>query len=183
MLLVLALSQSLGAGATSLIARALGRRDRDQAELVLNQALALAVLGGLAFGAVAFPLRGAYTRSLAADAATAAQGIAYLDWFIPALMLQLPLVVMGAALRGMGDVKLPTLISVGTVVLNILLAPMLIFGWPLGARSARRARRSRRWPPWWSAAPRSPPTSSGTAAPCASGSRRGHRAGRSGAAC
>ena len=132
MLLVLALSQSLGAGATSLIAQALGRRDGARAELVFNQAMALAVLGAAAFGALAFPLRGAYSRSLAADADTAAQGIAYLEWFIPALMLQLPLVVMGAALRGMGDVKLPTLISVITVVLNIVLAPMLIFGWPLG---------------------------------------------------
>jgi putative MATE family efflux protein len=132
MLVVLALTQSLGAGTTSLIAQALGRQDRARAGLVFNQAIALAVLGGLAFGGLAFPLRGAYTRWLAADALTAAQGVAYLDWYVPALVLQFPLVVMGAALRGMGDVKVPTLISVATVVVNMLLAPALIFGWPAG---------------------------------------------------
>jgi putative MATE family efflux protein len=132
MLVVLALTQALGTGTTSLLAQALGAKDRPRAHLVFNQALVLSVLGGLGFGALAFPLRGAYCRWLAADALTAAQGVAYLDWFIPALLLQFPLVVMGAALRGMGDVKNPTAIQVGTVLLNIALAPALIFGWPVG---------------------------------------------------
>lgn len=139
MLLVLALTQSLGAGATSLIAQALGRRDRARAQLVLNQGLLLSALGGLGFGALAFPLRGAYSHWLAADTLTASLGVDYLDWFIPALLLQFPLVVMGAALRGMGDVKVPTAIQVATVVLNILLAPTLMFGWltrPLGVAGA-----------------------------------------------
>src|SRR2546422_2029057 len=39
---------------------------------------------------------------------------------------------MSAALRGMGDVMVPTAIQVGTVVLNIVLAPTLMFGWGTG---------------------------------------------------
>jgi putative MATE family efflux protein len=132
MLLVVALTQSLGVGATSLIAQALGRKDRAQAEVAFNQALALSSLTGLVFGILFFALRGAYARWLAADAATAALGVQYLDWFIPALFLQFPLVAMGAALRGMGDVKIPTGIQVCTVLLNILLAPALMFGWVTG---------------------------------------------------
>jgi MATE family, multidrug efflux pump len=70
-------------------------------------------------------------------------GAQYLDWFIPALFLQFPLVAMGAALRGLGDLKVPTLIQVATVVLNIVLAPVLIFGWgtghPLGVAGAALA--------------------------------------------
>jgi putative MATE family efflux protein len=66
--------------------------------------------------------------------------VEYLTWFIPALALQFPLVAMGAALRGMGDVKVPTLIQIGTVLLNIALAPVLMFGWgtgrPLGVAGA-----------------------------------------------
>ena len=132
MFLVLALTQSLAAGTTSVIAQTLGRQDRARAELLFNQALSLSVLAGLAFGVAAFPLRGAYARWLAADPLTAAEGIAYLDWFLPALFLQFPLVAMGAALRAMGDMKVPTAIQVATVVLNIALAPALIFGWPFG---------------------------------------------------
>jgi putative MATE family efflux protein len=140
---VLALTQSLGVGATSLIAQALGRKQKDQAELVFNQALALATLTGVGFGVAMFALRGAYCRWLAADATTAARGVEYLAWFVPAMTLQFPLVALGAALRGMGDMKVPTAIQVATVLLNIALAPTLIFGWlsgrPLGVAGAALA--------------------------------------------
>jgi putative MATE family efflux protein len=129
---VLALTQSLGVGATALVAQALGRRQREQAELVFNQAFVLSALTGLAFGLIAFAGRGAYCGRLAADAATAEQGIRYLTWFVPALATQFPLVAMSATLRGMGDLKVPTAIQVATVLLNVVLAPILIFGW-LGA--------------------------------------------------
>ena len=132
MFVVLALTQSLGVGATSLIAQAYGRKDPQRAELLFNQALVLSVLSGLAFGFGSFPLRGAYCRGLAADAVTATLGARYLDWFVPALVLQFPLVAMGAALRGLGDVKVPTAIQVATVLLNIALAPTLMFGWVTG---------------------------------------------------
>ena len=140
---VLALTQSLGVGATALVAQALGRKQRDHAELVFNQALVLSTLTGLAFGVVAFAGREAYCGWLAADAATADQGIRYLTWFVPALVMQFPLVAMGAALRGMGDLKVPTAIQVATVLLNVVLAPILIFGWlggrPLGVQGAALA--------------------------------------------
>ena len=130
--LVLALTQSLGVGATSLVAQALGRKDRDQAELVFNQSLILSSVTGFIFGLVFFALRNAYSERFSADAATATQAEQYLNWFIPALFLQFPMVAMGAALRGMGDMKVPTMIQIGTLVINIVLAPTLMFGWITG---------------------------------------------------
>jgi putative MATE family efflux protein len=142
-MIVLALTQALGVGATALIAQAMGRRDRVEAELLFNQAFVLSNVVGLAFGVVAFACRQAYSDALAADAATADFGAQYLDWFIPAMALQFALVAMGAALRGLGDIKVPTAIQVGTVLTNIALAPVLIFGWgsgrPLGVRGAALA--------------------------------------------
>ena len=130
--LVLALTQAFGVGTTALIAHALGRKDRDHAELLFNQALVLSILVGALFFLAAFLVREAYCRRLAADAATAVLGAQYLDWYIPALSLQFALVAMGAALRGLGDIKIPTLIQIATVVVNIALAPVLIFGWGTG---------------------------------------------------
>jgi Na+-driven multidrug efflux pump len=107
---------------------------------VFNQAMVLSNLTGIVFGLLFFAVRGVYARRLAADATTAALGIQYLTWFVPALFLQFPLVIMGAALRAMGDMKLPTVIQVATVLLNIGLAPVLMFGWdtgrPLGVAGA-----------------------------------------------
>jgi putative MATE family efflux protein len=142
-MLVLALTQSLGVGATSLIAQAMGRKDVRRGELLFNQALVLSNVVGLGFGLAVFVLRQAYCRVLAADATTAALGVSYLNWFIPALCLQFPLVAMGAALRAVGDMKVPTVIQVATVLVNIALAPLLMFGWitarPLGVAGAALA--------------------------------------------
>ena len=140
MFIVLALTQSMSVGATSLISQSFGRKDRAQAQLVFNQAMVLSNVAGIVFGLLFFAVRGVYARRLAADAVTAALGIQYLTWFVPALFLQFPLVIMGAALRAMGDMKLPTVIQVATVLLNIVLAPVLMFGWgtgrPLGVAGA-----------------------------------------------
>jgi len=142
-IIVLALTQSLGVGATALVAHAMGAQDRPRAGVVFNQAFVMCTLTGLAFGLVAFTSRGAYIRSLAADAATADQGIRYLTWFIPAMTLQFGLVALGSALRGIGDMKIPTMIQVSTVLINIVLAPVLTVGWltghPLGVTGAALA--------------------------------------------
>ena len=132
MLVVLALTQSLGVGATALVAHAIGAKDRPRADQVFNQAFVLSSFVGVGFGVLAFALRGVYVRALAADATTAEQGIKYLVWFVPALTMQFFLVALGSALRGLGDMKMPTVMQVGTVVLNIVLAPVLIAGWGTG---------------------------------------------------
>ena len=133
-MVVLALTQALGVGATALIAQSLGRGDRQKAERFFNQALILSTVVGLLFAVTAFTLRHQYSAWLSADALTAAQSARYLDWFVPALFLQFALVAMSAALRGMGDLKIPTLIQIATVLLNIVLAPVLMFGWLTGVR-------------------------------------------------
>jgi putative MATE family efflux protein len=132
MFIVLALTQSMSVGATSLVSQSFGRKDRAHAQLVFNQAIVMSTVTGIVFGLLFFAVRGVYARRLAADATTAALGIQYLTWFVPALVLQFPLVIMGAALRAMGDMKLPTVLQVATVLLNIVLAPVLMFGWGTG---------------------------------------------------
>jgi putative MATE family efflux protein len=143
MMFVLALTQSLGVGTTSLVAQSLGHKDHERAELVFNQAMLLSVVTGLAFGVTAFVLRYAYSGWLAADAVTVALGVEYLDWFIPALVVQFPMVIIGAALAGQGETRIPALVQTGATVLNIALAPVLIFGLgsgrPLGVAGAALA--------------------------------------------
>src|SRR6266446_3415664 len=100
MIVVLAVTQTLGVGTTTLVSHAVGRKDRERANLVFNQAFILSLLAGIGMAVVGFALRGLYCRWLGADAATARLGIAYLNWFIPALLLQFAIVAMGSALRG-----------------------------------------------------------------------------------
>jgi len=129
---VLALTQVLGVGTTTLIAHAAGARNRERAREVFAQSLWLSGLSALLFFAVAYPGRRIYVDWFAADALTAALGDDYLRWFVPALALQFVLATMAAALRGSGAFRAPMLVQVMTVAINIVLAPILIFGWGTG---------------------------------------------------
>src|SRR6267142_911142 len=142
-MIVLALTQMLGVGTTTLISHAAGRKDQPQAELVFNQSFVMSILIAFALGVVGFLLRPAYCEWLSADAATANLAKAYLLWFLPGLLLQFPLVALGSALRATGIIKPAVGFQVLSVLLNIVLAPLLIFGigpWPkLGVTGAALA--------------------------------------------
>jgi len=143
MFVTLALTQMLGVGCTTLVSHAAGRKDRDRVLLVFNQALVLSVLAGVVFFALAMASRTPYARALCADAQTAALAGRYLLWFIPAGSLQFVMVSMGAALRGIGNFKPGMMVQAATVILNMILAPFLMFGWlthhPLGVTGAALA--------------------------------------------
>ena len=130
--LVNGLMQVLGVGAGALIAHAVGRKDRPDANLIFNQGIVLSVLFGLSTLVAGAALSRAYMRSIAADQATIEAGTTYLLWFMPALALQFASQVMGSALRAAGIVR-PTMLVQGlAVAINIALAPVLISGWGTG---------------------------------------------------
>src|SRR5256712_3301593 len=142
-MIVLALTQMLGVGTTTLISQAAGRKEQPQAELGFNQSFVMSILIALALGVFGFLLRPAYCESLSADAEMATLAKAYLLWFLPGLLLQFPLVALGSALRATGIIKPAVGFQVLSVLLNIVLAPLLIFGigpWPrLGVTGAALA--------------------------------------------
>ena len=138
--IVLAISQMLGVGITTLVSHAAGQKDRERALLVFNQSQVLSMLVGSVFLIAGMALRIPYVNALGADSRTAAMAANYLLWFIPAMALQFGIVAMGAALRGTGNFRPGMIVSTASVILNMLLAPFLIFGWvthvPFGVAGA-----------------------------------------------
>src|SRR5687767_725387 len=138
--IVLALTQMLGVGTTTVVSHAVGRKDHEQALLLFNQSQVLAMVTGAVFLAVGLAFRWPYACAMSADATTASLAATYLLWFIPAMALQFALVAMGAALRAVGNFKPGMVVSTTTVIINMVLAPFLIFGWgtgrPLGVAGA-----------------------------------------------
>lgn len=127
-IIVLALTQMLGVGTTTLIAQAAGRKDQPRAELVFNQSFIMSLLVMVVLGLIGFVVRVPYTNSLSADVPTAALARSYLLWFIPGLLLQFPLVTLGSALRATGIIKPAVGFQILSVFLNMVLAPLLVFG-------------------------------------------------------
>jgi putative MATE family efflux protein len=138
--IVLALTQMLGVGTTTVVSHAVGRKDHQQATFLFNQSQVLAMAVGVAFLLLGLALRSWYSTVMGADAETARLSNAYLLWFIPALALQFALIAMGAALRATGNFKPGMIVSTASVIINMVLAPFLIFGWvtghPLGVAGA-----------------------------------------------
>src|SRR5262245_49840362 len=132
MMIVMAMTQMLAVGTTTLVSHAVGRKDPARANVVFNQAFVLSQIVGLALAVPAFVFRADYCRLLGADGTTADLGVKYLTWFLPAMMLQFAMVSMGAALRGSGVVMPTVVIQVLSVLLNIVLAPILTLGWGTG---------------------------------------------------
>jgi len=130
--IVLAISQMLGVGTTTVVAHACGRKDRDDAQHLFNQSQALSCVAGALFLLVAMLGRMPYARAMGADPETTTQAAQYLKWFIPAMALQFPFSSMGAALRGTGNFKPGMVVATATVLINMALAPFLIFGWVTG---------------------------------------------------
>ena len=130
--IVLAISQMLGVGTTTLVSHAAGQRNHERALLVFNQSQVLSTLVGALFFVIAMIFRPSYARALSADEATAALAADYLLFFLPAMGLQFALVAMASALRGIGNFKPGMVVQTATVVINIVLAPFLMFGWVTG---------------------------------------------------
>ena len=132
MFVVLAITQMLGVGTTTFVSHAAGAKDRDRALLVFNQSQVLSIVAGLIFLVVAMALRNMFATQMSADAKTAQLVSDYLLWFIPAMALQFGMVAMGAALRGIGLFKPGMIVQTATIIINIVLAPIFIFGWGIG---------------------------------------------------
>jgi MATE family, multidrug efflux pump len=130
--IVVAATQMLGVGTTTLVAHATGARNQPRANLIFNQSQVLSICVGALFLIAAYATQGPYAAGLSANDETRRLALDYLLWFIPSLALQFGLIAMASALRGTGHFKPGMIVQTATVILNIVLAPILVFGWGTG---------------------------------------------------
>ncbi len=140
MFAALAVTQMLSVGCVALVSQAAGQKRGEEVQRLFNQAQSLSTGAGVLFLLGGLALHRTYAERLAGDARTAELSIAFLRGFIPALALQFTMVGLGSALRGIGDMKPGLIAQTASVLLNMVLAPFLIFGWgtgrPLGVAGA-----------------------------------------------
>ena len=139
----LAVTQALSVGCAALVSQAAGRKEHEQVQRLFNQAQSLSTCCGVVFFVVCFALRQRYAEELSGDRAVAALATTFLTVFIPSLGLQFTMVGLASSLRGIGDMKPGLVAQTLSVLLNMALAPFLVFGWigghPLGVTGAALA--------------------------------------------
>jgi putative MATE family efflux protein len=129
MLIQHAANGGVGGGVSSAIARALGAGRRDRADALVHHtfllALALAALFSTTFllGAP-YVFRWMGGRGEMLSAAFAYSNVAF-GGAVSVCMLNL----LGGAVRGTGNMTLPSTVIVSSVLAHVLISPLLIFGW------------------------------------------------------
>ena len=127
--LVLALGQSMGIGALALLSRAYGAKQTDKVPEVFRQSMLLVlVLGGFCWVGGYYSAE-AYFSLQTSDPLVMAYGTAYFRIYVATFLFQLFLMVNGYARRALGDFLTPTLLMSTSVLINLAMDPILIFGW------------------------------------------------------
>lgn len=118
----------LGIASSALIARAIGARDQNLAQHYVVAALLLTLLlsvvillFGLIYNDEIFLLLGATEELLPLIEQ-------YMKFWWPGVVVMMLMIVINSSMRAVGNTKLPSLMMLGSAVLNAILDPILIFG-------------------------------------------------------
>jgi Na+-driven multidrug efflux pump len=132
---------AIGTGSGAFIAQAYGRRDMDEVSKIaaLGQIAAASLGACTALPLILFPVP--ILRLVGAQEEVIESGAGYLQLFAASAPVTVMSAVTTAAFRSMGDSRTPMAITIGTVVLNTLLALVLVLG--LGSLSKNRGDGSR----------------------------------------
>jgi len=116
-------------GSQALVTRFHGAGDEDSLRRAMATTLAVAGLATLALAAVG-PLAGRpVLRLLGAEPDVVDLAFSYISVFFYGGFALIFMTMITAILRGLGDSVTPTVIVAGAVGLNVVLDPILIFGW------------------------------------------------------
>jgi MATE family multidrug resistance protein len=135
----------LAYGTTPMVARAVGRGDREEAGRVVVQALVVAILTGVVAVGVLQLFAGPIVSAMGAQGELREPTLSYLRiraFAGPAVLL----VTAGhGAFRGYHDTRTPLLVTLGLNLVNLVLDPLFIFGFGWGLEGAAFATLIAQW--------------------------------------
>ncbi|WP_271679744.1 MATE family efflux transporter [Thermomonas mangrovi] len=127
--LLYSIAMGLAMGITALVARRVGEGEREAASVTAAQALWVAVLASVPFAIAGIVWARELLALMGADAWTLEHGVGYMQWMLGGNVVILLLFVINAIFRGAGDAAIAMRVLWVANGLNILLDPLLIFGW------------------------------------------------------
>ncbi|MEQ9002124.1 MAG: MATE family efflux transporter [Pseudomonadales bacterium] len=129
MLMQMLSNGAVGGAVASAVARALGAGDRSRAEALVWHALAIAVVAGLGFAVAYFAAGPALLARFGASPAVTAAAHDYAAIVFGGAAVIWTMALLGAVLRGTGNMRFPAGLMVAGAVVQVPLAGTLILGW------------------------------------------------------
>lgn len=130
---VMFLSISLGLGfavaGSILIAQYFGAREHEKVDHVAAQTILMIVLISIFLGIVGYILSPVFLDSLGVAPEVYDGALSFMRVSFIGLIFNFVFFMFQSVLRGVGEVKIPVYIVLGTVILNFGLDPLFIYGW------------------------------------------------------
>ncbi|MDZ7371552.1 MAG: MATE family efflux transporter [candidate division KSB1 bacterium] len=138
--LLVSLGGGLTIAGTILVAQFKGRNHQTAMDHITAQTFLLVFVVSLLLSVLGILLSPLLLRLMGTEAAIFEQALVYLKISFAGLLFSFVFMAFQSLLRGIGDVKTPAIIVLGTVLLNVLIDPLFIFGWgpvpPMGVKGA-----------------------------------------------
>ena len=116
-------------GVTALVSRYVGAKDLDKVRFYIKQGIGLAFMLGGVFCVAGFVLAPGLLRFMDTSPATHELALPYLRIFFLSSIFFFWMDTIYAIFRASGDTRTPTVVGVMSVLINMALDPLLIFGW------------------------------------------------------
>ena len=126
--LMIALGAGMAIAGSTLIAQYYGAENQPMVDHVAAQTLIMVVLVSVVFGSLGYAMAPAVLRLMGIEPDVLLGAIQFLRVSFVGLVFVFSFAMIQAVLRGVGEVKGPVVIVLGTVLLNFALDPLLIFG-------------------------------------------------------
>lgn len=127
--IVNALSMGLGIGTSSVASRLFGANERSQIQRITTHSALLAVIVGICVLGLGLATIEPLFRLLGADDTTLPLIERYMSiYYFGGVFLIVPM-IGNSVLRASGDAKTPSMLMTAGAVLNVILDPLLIYGW------------------------------------------------------
>ena len=126
--LLISLGMGLSVAGSVLVAQHTGAEQSERAEYAASQTVAFTLLAGVGLGALGFQFVADLLNVFEAEPAVLGLATEYMEVISLGLPFLFGFTVFIALMRGAGDTVTPMLVMFGTVVVNVVLDPLLIFG-------------------------------------------------------
>jgi putative MATE family efflux protein len=124
------LPMGIGVGAASIISRVVGAGDMARVSRLSSEAMFLSAVLVIAISLVTYPFIEPLFEALGAEPDTLPLSVAYMKiWLFGLPMFSIPMVAT-TVMRSVGNARLPGILMTAGAGLQVVLAPLLIFGYP-----------------------------------------------------
>lgn len=127
--LLISVAGGLAMAGSIMVAQFKGKKDEKNVKFFSAQVFSLMFISAILITVLGYIFTPVLLGMMRPEAAVFTMGVSYLRWSFLGITLLFIYYVYQALMRGVGEVKIPMYLVLFTVLLNLLLDPLFIFGW------------------------------------------------------